>query len=83
MKCVRCDLELPPGARHPGPDDCLEALKHENQVLRMRATAKCPKCLVPPLCLCDVKRVGRAKLREQSPQAAQIVDLLGHLLKPE
>jgi hypothetical protein len=82
VNCGKCGIELPPGASHPGIENCFEALKHENMVLAMKLGATCPKCNLRPVCACDVKRVARTEISKRSPQAAQALQILGELLKP-
>ena len=42
MICARCSLSLPPGARHPAAEDCLDALKHA-----LKQALVCAECGEP------------------------------------
>ena len=81
MRCARCSLELPPGARHPDATSCLEALQHENAVLNAKLGLACPKCNLKPVCACDVKRVAKTEIHKRSPGAAQMLQILGKILE--
>ena len=77
MKCARCDLELPPGARHVAAEDCVEAL-------RAALAASCPKCGGKIGCLkCAAKRALRTQVERRYPGAGQALRILGEVLRPE
>lgn len=74
--CASCDQELSPGARHPTPKDCIEALK--------AALESCAKCGGSVGCLkCGVKRVVRGELNRRAPGVATGLKILGELLRDD